>query len=638
MGKTMLTNHKKKVLSLLFATGLLLSAPHAISNEANRVGWNDNDYWEETQLSFSSLIHGIVNDTNCKSEVKSLVACIAVMNKINIIQNPKSDETIILSLDNGVKFLRVKSSTVNLREYLIELKNELNKSFDSYSVKYIGSSFNDEMKIFEETYITAMNDSKTASELYNTYLTVAVDPHSYIIPKNKMEDRSQSETKSKGLGIYLQPKSVGGVDKIFITEVIENSPAEKSGLHAGDLILSLNTKDNYTEMYDEIKKSDLLSLIVKRADEILNIDIVKDFYTVKNVAGKMITKNENSVGYIKLRSFSDRIACKQIHSLIDTFKKDQKFSGLILDLRNNGGGLVNQATCIMSLFLEPGSTVWMTKDLEDKELVYDVMKKEDSKDGVQKFHNVVLVDGYSASASEALSIYLQDYQKAFILGERTFGKGSMQSVGPTYNPNFGKDASGIFEARTQALYYGPKGISPQIIGVTPDIEVYPKFDQVEPTSFTRETDLYAFPIEDRFVDINKFTPDSRRQNVKIIEECLASSTSIEDEYNSLDSAMQSLYDLQLAKAIETIKCANQNVKVHRLGDLLKTSDIEMITRNEKNRRDFRVQHKEYEAESKKELDESLKKELDESLKKSLKDSFKIEPIKIDLEENKTIKP
>jgi len=630
MGKTMLTNHKKKVLSLLFATGLLLSAPHAISSESNRADWNDNDYWEETQLSFSSLIHGIINDTSCKSEVKNLVACIAVMNKIHEIQNPKSDEMIILSLDNGVQFKKIKSTKMSLREYLIDLKNELNKSFDSYSVKYIGSSFSEEMKKFEETYLTAMNDSKTASELYNTYLTVAVDPHSYIIPKNKMEDRSQSVKRSKGLGIFLQPQAVNGVDKIFITDVIENSPAEKSGLQGGDLILSLNTKDDYSSMYEEISKSDLLSLIVKRDDEILTIDVVKGYYSVKNVAGKMITKGENNFGYIKLRSFSDRNGCKQIHSFIDTFKKDKKFSGLILDLRNNGGGLVNQATCIMSLFLEPASTVWMTKGLDDKELVYDVMKKDDFKDGVQKYHNVILVNGYSASASEALSLYLQDYQKAFILGERTFGKGSMQNVGPSYNDNLGHNASGIYEARTQALYYGPKGISPQIIGVTPDFEVYPKYDQMEPTSFTRESDIYAFPIEDRYVDTYKFTSDSRRKNIQIIEECLSVSTSIEDEYNNLNSSKQSLYDLQLAKAVETIKCANQNIAVHRLGRLIKTSDIEMITREEKFRRMFRQQRKEFEI--------TYKKELEESLKESLKESFKIQPIKLDLEDYKTIKP
>jgi hypothetical protein len=222
----------------------------------------------------------------------------------------------------------------------------------------------------------------------------------------------------------------------------------------------------------------------------------------------------------------------------------------------------------------------MEKILGDNTLDYDSIRRYKKRSGVQDYHSVVLINGYSASASEALSMYLQDYEKAFIVGERSFGKGSVQSVGEFPNKDYGEDSRGIVRAQTQFLYYGPKGISPQLRGVTPDIVAYPKMDQREATEFMRETDLYAFPIPDREVNVDELVRPTRIRQVDIVKNCLHDSSRIKSDYNKLSKTNKSLFDNQLETGIETITCANKEVKVTRKITLNQTNDLEMLSQAE----------------------------------------------------------
>lgn len=576
-------NKVSKVLKLS-TMGLAIFSTYALANPLQRADWTANDYWEHTQLSFNSLVGDLISDSQCKVSIKKLVACVAVVNKMHQIQNPESKEIITVDLSNGIELINTESTDFNLKQYLIALKSELSATVDPSTMPYLRSNISQRMLNFTRSYLTSTNDSYTAAQLYNTYQTVAVDPHSYIAPQLQTADSSKPAVKSKGLGIGLETILVKNVEKVLVTDVFENSPAQKSGLLIGDVILAINEVDTFKSMINEIRNSDVLALSVLRDKNVINLDVEKGYYSVENVVSTTIKKAEGTYGYIKLRSFMDSTACKKIKSVVKDFKKADDFKGLVLDLRNNGGGLVTQATCIMEVFLEPGAVKWMTREIGASEFVYQRLSYRWAQSYLQNFHSAILINGYSASASEALSMYLQDYEKAFIVGERSFGKGSMQSVYQTKNPNFGSHARGIVEASTAALYYGPKGMSPQVDGVTPDIEVYPKVDQDQATPYMREGDQYAFPILDREVDKSVLVEDRRVENVERVQTCLGHTDRIEKHVEKLVGAKRKAFDLQLASAIEVLRCANDNVRIFKGLGIKTTTDFKMYTPREMYRR------------------------------------------------------
>jgi carboxyl-terminal processing protease len=619
---------KAKFIKALLVLSISVSSLSAYSGPNERQSWSENDYWEETQLSFSSLINGLISDTNCKESIQKLVACAAVLNKMHDIEDPKNTNTVIINLDNGLSFEKVSSKNLRIKDYLIQLRDELSASFSSEALSLLDGSFSELLTEFVSENVKETNDSLIAANLYNTYLTVAVDPHSYITPKNKSSDSSQAKTDNKGIGIFLEAYLVDEMEKMLVTDVVEKSPAEKAGVKVGDIFLNINLAESFEDMMKEIKRTETFDITVLRQGENVNLTITKGIYTIVNVKSKVIESGEKSFGYIKLRTFSDSSSCTNIKKSISNFKKDPAFAGLILDLRNNGGGLVNQAVCIMENFLEPSSITWMTKDLDADELVYHNFRPKNFVEMVQEFHNVVLVNGYSASASEAVSMYLQDYQKAFIVGERTFGKGSMQMISADDSPELGEDTKGVLAAKTTALYYGPKGASPQVVGVMPDIVSRPKYEQVEVTEYLREEDRYAFPIQDRAYDRRVLINSKRIQDISLISDCMQERSEVQNEFMNSSPIDKEIFDNQLETAIATLNCANDNVKVHRGINLKQTTDLDIISFLEFRMRSFRRGQSENQIGSenkmKRKMDERLKKDIEQSLK----DTFKIDPIDI----------
>ena len=539
------------------------------------------------------------------------------------IEHPKNQETVILNFDNGLSFEKISSKKLRVKDYLIQLRNELNSSFSDEALSLLNGSFTELLSEFVRDNVEDTNDSFIAASLYNTYLTVAVDPHSYIIPKNKSIDSSQAIKDNKGIGIFLETYIVDELEKMLVTDVIENSPAEKAGVKIGDIFLNINLAESYEDMMKEIKRTDVFEVTALRQNKNVTLTITKGTYTVVNVKTKVIKSGERKYGHIKLRTFSDSLGCSNIKKDITRLKEDPSFAGVILDLRNNGGGLVTQAICIMENFLEPSSITWMTKDLDADALVYHNFRPTNFVEMVQQFHNVVLVNGYSASASEAVSLYLQDYQKAFIIGERSFGKGSMQMISEEENtPLLGEDAKGILTAKTSALYYGPKGASPQVAGVVPDFDTRPKFGQQEATEYLREEDRYAFPILDRVYDRKALINSERKRNINLISDCVDEKREVQSKFLNASEVEKKIFDNQLETAVATLNCANERVKIHRSVDLKQTTDLDMLSFLEYRMRLFRQGQNNNQEEVEINIDEELKEDIHESLK----DSLEIDPI------------
>lgn len=298
-------------------------------------------------------------------------------------------------------------------------------------------------------------------------MVAALDPHSSYLPSDVYKEL-QVETKGEfgGLGIEISVKD----GLLTVVSPLEDSPAARVGIMAGDQIIKINdefTKD--VSLVDAVKKmrgvrGTTVTIAVHRDayPDLIPFTVVRDIIKVKSVRSRILT---DGLAYIRLAQFQDDTLKEFIYN-IDALKKkntDRDLAGLILDLRNNPGGLLAQAISIVDVFLKDGIIVYTDGRLENQKHKY--FAKDDRSE--PNYPVIVLVNSGSASAAEIVAGALQDADKALIVGTRTFGKGSVQTIIPM------EDSQSALRLTT-ALYYTKSGRSIQAQGVSPDVEVEAK--------------------------------------------------------------------------------------------------------------------------------------------------------------------
>ena len=288
-----------------------------------------------------------------------------------------------------------------------------------------------------------------------------LDPHTNFLPPDIYKE-FESETSGEFGGLGIEITLQKGV--LTVISPIEDTPAWNAGIKSGDKVVSINGESTKGLSLVEAAK-----MMRGKRDSIVKLGIFReDFNEPKEFAIKRgvvkiksvkYTDLENGYAYIKITSFIEN-TFKDLNDYIKEHKKKHKdIRGLLIDLRKNPGGLLNQATMVSDLFLNEGVIVsTIGRNTKEKEVVY--AKKSDT---IENFPMVVLIDEYSASASEILAGALQDNKRALIMGNKSFGKGSVQSV-----VKLG-DGSGL--KLTVARYYTPSGRSIQAEGITPDVEL-----------------------------------------------------------------------------------------------------------------------------------------------------------------------
>lgn len=324
-----------------------------------------------------------------------------------------------------------------------------------------------------------------------------LDPHSTMMNKSEFKELRETSTgKFSGIGVEI----TSGNGVVLVVSPIADTPAFRAGLRSGDQILSIDgqftDKMSLSEAATKMRgtKGTKVTLLVlhKDTNEPISIEIKRDdipFHTVK--------AKELGAGYhwIRLTRFSENTT-KNLKDALDEAKSKGDIKGIILDLRNNPGGLVDQSINVADMFLESGTIMSMRGRDKDNEQTY---KAKQSKDDV-KAPLVVLVNAGSASASEIVAGALRDHNRAFIVGERTFGKGSVQNVIPL------PDGTGL--KLTVALYYTPSGKSIQAEGIVPDFEViWEKPEEKEKGITIRETNLQ------KHLEVSKQDKDSEESKV-----------------------------------------------------------------------------------------------------------------------------
>ena len=319
--------------------------------------------------------------------------------------------------------------------------------------------FGEVLEKINKEYVDEINQSESMDSAINGLLQ-SLDPYSaYMSPEVFNEMQTETSGKFGGLGIEVSMES--GVVKVI--SPIDDTPASKAGIKAGDYIVKINEIQvqgkSLSEAVDLMRGpvGSAIELTIRRRGErkALTFKIVREIIQIQSVKADLLEKN---IGYIRLTSFNEN-SDTQVEKQIRELEKNKNVKGYILDLRNNPGGLLSQAIKISDFFLDNGEIV-STKSRKASENRKWFAKKGDLTNGKLL---IVLINYGSASASEIVAGALKDHKRAILLGENSFGKGSVQSIIPLKN-------DGAIRL-TIAKYYLPSGKSISEVGVSPDIEI-----------------------------------------------------------------------------------------------------------------------------------------------------------------------
>ena len=338
--------------------------------------------------------------------------------------------------------------------------------------------FGDVFERVRAIYVEEKTDKELIESAINGMLS-SLDPHSSFIPAKEYTDM-QVETRGTFGGLGIEVTMENGLVKVVAP--IDDTPAFRAGVEAGDLISHLDGEpvqgltlsEAVDKMRGEVGKPITIT-VIRAESETFDIEIIRDIIKIQSVHSRV----EDKIGYVRITSFNGT-AYEGLAKAIDQIEGElgDDVQGFVLDLRNNPGGLLNQAIAISNAFLEKGEIV-STRSRNDDDIQRYNAKGGDLIDGKPL---IILINGGSASASEIVAGALKDHGRAILLGTTTFGKGSVQSI--IELPGHGA------MRLTTARYYTPAGISIQGKGIAPDIVVNPaKVEEINVAGRRKEADL-----------------------------------------------------------------------------------------------------------------------------------------------------
>ncbi len=338
-------------------------------------------------------------------------------------------------------------------------KKQEEEKVDTYEMLNL---FGEIMERTKVSYVEEVSDQKLIEAAINGMLS-SLDPHSSFLDAKSFQYLNE-QTQGKFGGLGLEVTMENGVVKVV--SPIDDTPAYRAGLKPGDYIISLDGTTvvgmSLTEAVDKMrgKAGTKIKLTIRRGTEKpFDITLKREEIKIQSVKSELKAKD---VAYIRISSFSEEVD-KNIEDALEKMQKETKngVKGLVIDVRNNPGGLLDQAVAVSDLFLDSGEIVSTRSRNEEETLKYNATRG----DIAEGLPIVVLINDGSASASEIVAGALQDHRRAVIMGQKSFGKGSVQSVIPF--PKYGA------VRLTTARYYTPSGRSIQAKGIEPDIEVLP---------------------------------------------------------------------------------------------------------------------------------------------------------------------
>ncbi len=551
----------------------LLILGMALSFSAAWAKKTEDEHWKDIGLPFATA-EKILNETECYASDLEFFACARAMNalasyetdsRIFVTEEYRKSDTELGSAIQSFgpismvkpKKSKAKSPSESIKQSRIE-KAAIRKSWsdlykDSKAPKI---DFAEVLKYFSKQSYFAEKESAMVAAVVNAVMEVTKDPHTNLIPKAYWDESNTAGASDiVGIGAVLQKTEKGGTDYILVVRPVEDGPALKAGLKAGDLILKVDGQDVVGKSLDAVtekirgKEGVEVELEVERGTTTVTLKITRAKITIKNLTYKMVGPKKE-VALIKLRSFveydskGNPTSCPEVKAALKSVAASGAKS-LVFDIRDNGGGLLSEADCISNAFLElkTGEATVLTKELGTAGRVTRLPTGTPEK-VTSLLPMVLLINSGSASASEIMAGALQDYQRAFLVGERTFGKGSVQTLG-----RFGTGKLPIYEKKTVARFYMPSGRTNQIVGVSPDLEIYsvPNPTVDDKIAF-REEDLYA-----ALPAVGSAWKQPRASTVSKLETCVQKTGTAESDL-AANASSAIPFDYQQAAAIDAAVC------------------------------------------------------------------------------------
>lgn len=454
---------------LILNLELLLMVPSCMQQKTDRGFKTGDQYWAETGLGTKEL-ESLITDETCRSSKQMFLAC------VNSLSQMAEKYNMVITTDGQLKELEVSDIQDRLTE-----KKELSKWASVFNTAGKTLSFMKIWKELESRYVGNKEKSAVVALGINGFLSIYKDPHTYIMPLAMYEEViASSESRNSNIGLIAKRSG----NELIVRKVFQGSASDVAGVKKGDRIQAINmhkVSDLLPSQIGEMLRMQMTARlrldVVRSNGEHKTLEVFKSEKAYPSVISKVLEGTQR-LGLITVHKFAKNV-CENTKQQIISLK-EQGIRGLLLDLRDNPGGQVEEAACILNLFVDRGTLLFETRYL-------DISKPSDQyfaeEEPIYKGPLAVLINSGSASASEIVAGSLKDLDRARLVGERSFGKGSFQD-GKIWGPNAKVALFG-----TEGLYYFPSGWTPQLIGLTPDIAV-----SFNDTGDGREEELYLNPI------------------------------------------------------------------------------------------------------------------------------------------------
>jgi carboxyl-terminal processing protease len=529
----------------------------------------EKEYWQQTHLKYDQ-INIEINNQSCYRNQKSFLGCAVALNAIGRFATPpiavaSSEERTVMGDVFGVPI----SSDQSLFVVPMQMDNSKPSFFERFKVER-------QRMLAQETALTEMykrmdapaaeridwsalstyfrtravtddNEQLVTATAFNAWFETIFDPHTHIFPAKEFSDRQDPDAKSF-IGIGAPVTTAAG--QIVFGKPLAGSPAEAAQLQTGDVLLTVDGKvpagieDAVNSIHGIEGTSVKLSIRRKGVDQPLVISLIRRKVSSPNFIFKAVTDSGSKYGYIHLNEFTTG-SCDQMKWAIQHMVAE-KVKGLIFDLRDNGGGLVNEAVCIGDLFVGPRVIVMVGPEENiDSTDRAPVPPDETRETAMTDLPMITLINAGSASASEIVSGALQVYHRSWIAGDRSFGKATVQNVHPWEAAAFPKEIS---LAETVQRFYQPDGSTNQIVGIVPDLHIDVKPNATaEDMFFAREEDLYL----NAFQKIQSPHAAADLASITQVEKCVVANGQAQQNYEQQKGAGA---DYQLLVAQDQMNC------------------------------------------------------------------------------------
>lgn len=451
----------------VFAVQVLLIVPSCFTARVEKSIKSPDQYWAETGLS-SKELETLLADQSCLHDQKSFLACV---NSINVMA-----EKFGLSLNQQGQLAPTANDGAGTEKSQLKSWESI---FQGPEVE-AQFSFLEMWQELDSKYVASSERAALVAQGINGFLSVYKDPHTYIMPVAQYEETiASSEAKQNKAGFIFRRSG----KKIFVKKVFDGSPADMAGLRKADEIIEINglqamklPQSQISELI-RLKKGQRLGLLIERGSQQKYLEILKSEKVYPSVTSKVLP-GASRLGLLMIHKFTKE-SCEAARTQLIGLK-EQGIRGLLIDVRDNPGGQLDQAACVINLFVAKGTVLFETRYLDSSRPSEPYTAEQEP---VYSGTLAVLINSGSASASEVLAGSLKDLGRATLVGEKTFGKGSFQD-GHVWGPN---PRIALFQ--TEGLYYFPSGWTPQLVGLEPDVPVaFNNSDQ-------RESELYYSSIQ-----------------------------------------------------------------------------------------------------------------------------------------------